>query len=83
MRTRLRWRSCTPGEAETAVARLADWPCEVGGPVRHMFALATIEAQGHTPIRLVSDAEPILPAFSPSIKAFRSFSGSRKRWLPK
>lgn len=38
-------------------ARLAEWPTEVGGAVRHMFALATIEAQGHRPIRLASDDE--------------------------
>lgn len=52
---RLRWRTCTPGELETVTARLADWPCEVGGAVRHMFALATIESQGHRPVRIASD----------------------------
>lgn len=57
MRTRLRWRGCTPGEVETVTARLADWPCAVGGAVRHMFALATLESQGHAPVRLASDDE--------------------------
>jgi ribosomal protein S18 acetylase RimI-like enzyme len=55
MNRRLRWRDCTPAELETVIARLASWPCEVGGDVRYMFALATIESQGHGPIRLASD----------------------------
>jgi GNAT superfamily N-acetyltransferase len=54
---RLRWRACTPGEVETVTARLAEWPCAVGGAVRHMFPLATIESQGHRPVRLASDDE--------------------------
>lgn len=54
---RVRWRSCTPGEVETVASRLADWPCPVGGAVRHMFALATLESQGHRPIRIASDDE--------------------------
>lgn len=54
---RLRWRVCTPGELETVVARLSQWPCEVGGAVRHMFPLATIEQLGHGPVRLASDDE--------------------------
>lgn len=37
------------------VSRLAGWPSPVGGAVRYMFALATIESRGHEPIRLVSD----------------------------
>ncbi|MBW3621681.1 MAG: GNAT family N-acetyltransferase [Actinobacteria bacterium] len=54
---RLRWRACSEGELETVTARLAAWPCEVGGAVRHMFALATIESQGHRPVRIASDDE--------------------------
>lgn len=53
--SRLRWRTCTAGELETVVARLAGWPCPVGGEVRHMFALAAIEEHGSDPVRLVSD----------------------------
>lgn len=54
---RLRWRQCSPGEVETVTARLAGWPCDVGGAVRHMFPLATIESQGHRPIRIASDVD--------------------------
>lgn len=56
MRSRLRWRGCTPEELETVTARLAGGDVGgVPGAVRHMFVLATIEAQGHGPLRLASD----------------------------
>lgn len=54
---RLRWRQCAPGELETVTGRLASWPCEVGGAVRHMFALSAIETYGAEVVRLTSDDE--------------------------
>ncbi|MFA9429660.1 GNAT family N-acetyltransferase [Egicoccus sp. AB-alg2] len=55
MLRRLRWRRAGAGELETIVSRLEQWPCEVGGATRHMFALSVIEAQGVASLRLASD----------------------------
>jgi len=54
-RGRLRWRTCTPAELHTVSKRLAEWPCEAGGALRHMFALAAIEVAGAGTVRLASD----------------------------
>lgn len=42
----VRWRRPAPGELATCQQRLATWPCEVGGAVRHMFALSCLDARG-------------------------------------
>lgn len=48
-----RWRACRPGEVDRLVERLANWPCAVGGAVRHMFHLSTLETEGPDPVRVV------------------------------
>jgi ribosomal protein S18 acetylase RimI-like enzyme len=55
MRRRLRWRRVRPGELETIAARLASWPSDAGGAVRHMFALSTIETMGVDALRIAAD----------------------------
>lgn len=37
--------------------RLEAWPCEVGGAVRHMFALACLESRGADVVRVASTAD--------------------------
>ena len=55
MLRRLRWRPATGGELHTIVRRLSDWPAAPSGAVRHMFALASLEAVGASAVRLASD----------------------------
>lgn len=50
--SRTRWRTCTPAEVPTVRRRLEQWPCEVGGAVRHMFALSSLESAGPGPLRI-------------------------------
>lgn len=47
-----RWRACRSEEVPEVRERLETWSCAVGGAVRHMFTLATLEAAGPGPIRL-------------------------------
>ncbi len=51
----LRWRRPAPGELATCQQRLAAWPCEVGGAVRHMFALSCLDARGTDIARVAGD----------------------------
>lgn len=51
---RTRWRQCTTDELDQVRARLETWPCEVGGAVRHMFALSAMESHGPDPVRVVA-----------------------------
>lgn len=51
---RLRWRTVTPGEVETVVARLTTHPDEVAGPVRHMFLLSVLESSGPGALRIAT-----------------------------
>lgn len=51
----LRWRRPAPGELATCQQRLATWPCEVGGAVRHMFALSCLDARGTDVARVAGD----------------------------
>ena len=55
MKRWLRWRTVTPEETETVTDRLARWPCDVGGAVRHQFALAALETYGAEALRITSD----------------------------
>lgn len=55
MRSRVRWRALSPGEVETTVGRLERWDCEVGGSVRHMFALSALESNGAKALRIATD----------------------------
>lgn len=57
MALRPRWRVATGGELHTVTERLASWNCAPGGAVRHMFALASLEAAGPGTVRLASDDE--------------------------
>lgn len=50
-----RWRRPAPGELATLRSRLANWPCEVGGATRHMYALSCLDARGVDVARVVSD----------------------------
>lgn len=50
-----RWRRPAPGELATCQQRLATWPCEVGGAVRHMFALSCLDARGTDIARVATD----------------------------
>lgn len=54
MRIGTRWRPAAPADLEDAVTRLREWPCEVGGAVRHMFGLSAVEAQGPRVLRIAS-----------------------------
>lgn len=51
---RPRWRTISPGEVETVVARLASYPDEAGGAVRHMFPLSVLESAGPGALRVVT-----------------------------
>ncbi len=51
------WRPCRAHEVDGLVEALVSWPCEVGGAVRHMFQLATLEQSGHQPVRVVTDGD--------------------------
>ena len=51
----LRWRRPAPGELATCQQRLATWPCDVGGAVRHMFALSCLDARGTDIARVAGD----------------------------
>jgi uncharacterized protein len=51
----VRWRRPAPGELATCQQRLATWPCEVGGAVRHMFALSCLDARGTDIVRVAGD----------------------------
>lgn len=53
----VRWRRPQPGELATCQSRLAEWPCEVGGAVRHMFALSCLDARGIDVARVAVDDE--------------------------
>lgn len=55
MSRRPRWRAASGGELHTIRERLSNWPCEPGGALRHMFALASIEAVGPSAVRLATD----------------------------
>lgn len=55
MTRRPRWRPCTGGELHTVTERLRTWPCPPGGALRHMFALASLEAAGPGAVRIASD----------------------------
>lgn len=55
MAPRPRWRPCTGGELHTVQERLRTWPCVPGGGLRHMFALASLEAAGPAAVRIASD----------------------------
>lgn len=55
MRPRVRWRVLSPGEVETTATRLQQWECEVGGAVRHMFALSALESNGAKALRIATD----------------------------
>ena len=57
MRSRVRWRVLSPGEVETTAARLERWDCEVGGAVRHMFALSALESNGPKALRIATDED--------------------------
>lgn len=57
MRPRVRWRVLSPGEVETTAARLEQWECEVGGAVRHMFALSALESNGPKSLRIATDED--------------------------
>ncbi|MFT5222654.1 MAG: ribosomal protein S18 acetylase RimI-like enzyme [Glaciecola sp.] len=57
MSRRPRWRTATGGELHTVREKLATWPCDAGGVLRHMFALASIEAAGPGAVRLATDDE--------------------------
>ncbi len=50
-----RWRRVAPTELDTWRRRLADHPCEVGGEVRHMFALSCLDGFGVDVLRVVTD----------------------------
>ena len=52
-----RWRRVAPAELDTWRRRLAEHPCEVGGHVRHMFALSCIDGFGVDVLRVVTDGE--------------------------
>lgn len=51
----VRWRRPAPGELATCQQRLADWPCDVTGAVRHMFALSCLDARGTDIARVAGD----------------------------
>ena len=51
---RLKWRTVTPGEVETVIARLTSHPDEVSGPVRHMFLLSVLESSGPGALRVAT-----------------------------
>ncbi len=51
---RLRWRTVTPGEVATVVARLTGHPDERSGPVRHMFLLSVLESSGPGALRIAT-----------------------------
>ena len=46
------WRRVTATDVAEVVSALERWPCAVGGYVRHMFGLATIEAVGADSVRV-------------------------------
>ncbi len=50
-----RWRPCTGGEFHTVQEKLRQWPCPPGGALRHIFALASLEAAGPGALRLATD----------------------------
>lgn len=54
---RPRWRRVSTGELPEIAARLRDWPAEVAGAARHMFALSTIESFGAEPLRLAASGD--------------------------
>ncbi|MEX0868178.1 MAG: GNAT family N-acetyltransferase [Nitriliruptoraceae bacterium] len=90
MRGRLRWRRPSGSELSTVVDRLATWPTgTVPGAVRHMFALATIDAHGNDPVRVLTrgrrlavtvtiPSRLIVPCGDPSLLA--DVSPPTRRW---
>jgi predicted GNAT family acetyltransferase len=53
----IRWRRPAPGELPTLRRRLVEWPCDVGGAVRHMFALSCLDARGVEIARVANDGD--------------------------
>lgn len=53
----VRWRACQPGELEEVAGTLATWPCGVGGAVRHMFPLATLDEHGNQVVRIAQSGD--------------------------
>lgn len=55
MRGRVRWRRPGIEELPTLERRLAEWPADIGGNLRHMFVLACMETSRVDMLRVATD----------------------------